>query len=148
MNESVRVDAWIKQTLTADTGAGGLFDPATAVGQGARVSGVWSEKIPPAELLPAIRMSDLSPSDVNSVNGYRILVVGVFLVAVVGRTDDWGDLVAAADRLDTLLHRATGSFDGVTIESCVRQSPFRLPEDDGDVHYRHLGGTYRVQVST
>lgn len=147
MNEGVRIDAWIVAKLQADTTVGGLFYNGDTVGANARVSGLWSERIPPEEQLPAVRFSDLSPRDVGGVNR-RILITGLYLVAGVARTADYGDLVKVSDRIDALLERASGlALDGVTVQSCVRESVFRIAEDDGDVHYRHLGGLYRILAS-
>lgn len=147
MNEGIRIDAWLKAKLLGDVAAGGLFYPGDAVGVNARVSGVWSELIPREEQLPAIRFTDLAPADVNTLEGNRILVTGRYLVAGVINVADYGPLVAVSDRIDAVLQRATGAFGGVNVLSCIRESVFRLPEDDGDNHHRHLGGIYRVQAS-
>lgn len=148
MNESPRIDAWLVARLKADTGVGGLFHAGTAVGTAARVSGIWSERIPAGEQLPGIRFSDLAPRDVGGVSGVRILVTGLYVVAAVRAGASYGPLVPVADRIDELLQRASGAApDGFTVLSCIRESAFRLPEDDGDIHYRHLGGVYRIQLS-
>lgn len=141
MHESVHFDAWLVNRLQSDTGVGGLFEIGSG---GARVLGVFSEKIPNGQTLPAIRFTDLSPSDTNGASGQRILVRGLYLVAVVGKTADYGDLVAAADRLDDRLQRSSGLLSPVWVLSVVRQSPFKLAEVDGDVQYRHLGGIYQI----
>lgn len=141
MNESIHFDAWLVALLKADIGAGGLFEPAGV----AAVSGVWSEVIPPKAALPAVRFTDLAPHDSNSLSGSRILVSGLYLVVVTGDVKDYKPLVPAADRLDTILHGARGHASPVWVLSCVRESPFKQTDTDGDVQYRHLGGVYRVQ---
>jgi hypothetical protein len=143
MNEEVRIAHWLIGKLRADNGAGGLF------GAPALVTGVWLDLIPPEIDLPAIRISELAiPADVTSVNGTRILIGGVYVVAAVVDGSSYGPAVPIADRIDAVLQRASGpGRDGVIVESCIRERPFKLPEDDGDVHFRHLGGVYRAIAS-
>lgn len=132
------MDAWLVDKIKADNGPGGLWGEGAA-----RVWGVHSELIPEGSKLPAIRFTDLSPSDTNGASGNRILVRGLYLVAVVGQVNDYGPLVAAADRLDDILHRSSGNKSGVWVLGCVRQSPFKQTES-GDPQFRHLGGVYRI----
>lgn len=146
MNEPVHFDAWLVAKLRADTGVGGLFQPGGNPGELARVAGVWSEIIPTDAALPAIRFTDLAPTDTSTFNGNRILVRSQYLVVVTGQVKDYKGLVPAADRLDEVLHKAAGQLASpVWVLSCTRLSPFKQTDVDGDVQFRHLGGIYQVQ---
>lgn len=141
INEAPYIDRWLHARLTGDTGAGGLFGTPPVV------SGVWPDLIPEGESLPAIRYSMLAPGvDTMVVDGHRILTNPLYLVAVVHETRSYWGLAAAANRIDTLLHRGVGLFPPITVIECIREEIYRLAEDEGDEHFRHLGGLYRLRV--
>jgi hypothetical protein len=136
INEITYADAWLQSTLTGDATLMGLLP-----------GGVHSELIPEAATLPALRFHiQATGGDVMSFNSYRIWVRPLYLIAVVHRTKTYNDIRPAADRLDTLLHKVTGQLSPVLILTCYREDTFRMPEIDGDNHYRHLGGLYRLLV--
>ncbi len=110
------------------------------------VSGVFSEVIPQDQALPAIRFSDQAPADVNTFNANRVVATGLYLVAVVARGTSYGPLATAADRLDFLLHKKSGTLAPLSVIQSWRDGAFRLAETEGDIQYRHLGGYYRVMA--
>lgn len=85
-----------------------------------------------------------SGEDVDAVGAHRIFEEIVLLVRVVHQGRSTIGLKPAVDRMDVLLHRASGTTDGGRVISCVREGTFHLPEISQGKHYRHLGGLYRV----
>ena len=83
--------------------------------------------------------------DVMNVSTYRIMVDALYVVKAVAKSAVFADVKAIADRVDTLLHSQAGDVAGLgTVFMCNREQPFQLVEQDGDTHYRHLGGIYRI----
>lgn len=132
INESAYLDHWVIKTLQDDA----TLDTM--------VNGVYSERIPRGQALPAIRVADMAPGDVNSQNGTRIMVRGFYLVAVVDDVDTWAPLAPIADQIDVVLHRAAGVLSPVRVLQVFREEPYKQHEEEGDVQFRHLGGMYRL----
>lgn len=85
--------------------------------------------------------------DIRGVGPTRIGVSGLWLVRVVAETQSYtGNLLTAANRIDVLLHAASGTATGGTVWACVREQPFQLPETKDGRQWRHLGGIYRLWV--
>lgn len=143
MNEDLHAGAWIVATLEGDTGPGGLFDPARSE----KLSGVFRDAIPSDKDLPAIRFHLQNSADVAEVGQDRIMARLEWLVVVVREGLGIAPIVPFADRVDTLLHKASGETTAVRVLECTRMHPFHLlePEDSG-VQYRHAGGMYRTMV--
>lgn len=82
--------------------------------------------------------------DIDAVGSRRIWEEVLLLVRVIREGRSTVALKTAADRMDTLLHRASGTTDQGRVLSCVRDGVFHLPELSQGKSYRHLGGFYRV----
>lgn len=111
------------------------------------ITGYFSEKAPNQQASPYIVWTMRSGLDVTEMAGIRINVQMVFLVRVVDRVRAFSVLQTAADRIDAVLHKQTGTALGHAIQACVRESPYSMVEDRGDVQWRHLGGSYRIWVA-
>jgi hypothetical protein len=137
LNEHLHTDEWLKTILGGDVTLEGLL-----------ASGVYADVIPTDKQLPAVRYSVASPgTDLTVINGIRIWANPLYLVAGVVEGSPV-PLVPIADRIDTLLHRVTGSTSTIQVVSCVRERPYKLtetPTPDGRV-FRHAGGYYRIKV--
>lgn len=134
MIETVAVDQWLYETLTADVTLSVLCP-----------GGVWADLAPPDSTLPAVVFSDLGGVDTVGVDGVRILTSGMWLVRVIAEATSWqGTLRQAADRIDAVLHNVSGHAGGVTVGKCSRESPYKLVDTAHGRQYRHLGGTYRI----
>ncbi len=135
MSEIVRVLKWLTDKLTGDTTLLAL------------VSGVFYNFAPSGTAYPFVIMKQLRVEDVSVVNGVRVMVSGDWLVEAVGIGNDLMSLQPIADRIDALLHRASGAVTGGgEVFASVRVEPFELVEDYeavGEV-YAHLGGVYRI----
>lgn len=134
MSEVVRADAWLYGVLHGD---------ATLL---ALVSDVYADVAPEGAAFPLVVSSLVDAGDVLTINGIRILTEAVYQVKVVGQGPSYVSLEAAANRIDALLHKASGSVSGGVIYSCVRIEPVRYAETSGGQAFRHLGGLYEIQV--
>lgn len=85
-----------------------------------------------------------SGQDVMVTDGERILVRPLYLVRAIAPGNAYPTLASA--RLDYLLQDSGAGGGGTGVVSCVREAPFRLAEVDGDSHWRHAGGLYRLHV--
>lgn len=136
--ELPRVDAFIASRLRAD--------PTITQLAGDRVH---ADVVPQGGALPAIVFQLQAPSpDTLAVGADRVMSRPVYLVKAIEKTGSWqGAVKTLADRIDRVLHRASGTAGDGTVIGCVRLEPFRMLEmDDGD-QYRHLGALFRVWVS-
>lgn len=85
-----------------------------------------------------------SASDLMIVGARRVWASGVWLVKMVGKGKQFGELTAGADRIDALLHRGSGNVTGGKIIYSVREQSIRYVENDAGIVWRHLGGLYRI----
>lgn len=139
MSETNAVDTWFYATLGADSAL------MTAV-NGAAINKLFAEQARETAALPYVIWSFLSGTDLMVVGSYRVWTNALFVVRGIAETDSFGgNLKTIADRIDTVLHAASGSNVNGIIYACVRESPFRMVENrDGRTSLRHLGGIYRI----
>lgn len=135
MSELVTADKWLVQMLKADSTLMGL------------VTNVHTYPIPPSAMLPYVLISEQASNDLNTLGPNRVWVNGLWIVRAVFEAAGWsGNLESAANRIDAVLHGKEGSVTGGNVWACVREAPFRLPENNGSQQIRHLGGIYRILV--
>lgn len=85
--------------------------------------------------------------DLDEVHGVRILVQPLYLVRVIGTTDDFTTLQVAAEALDATLHMAgPQALTGYTVAECNRERPYSAVEHFVNIERRHLGGYYRLYI--
>lgn len=137
MNELLVADAWLYSTLIGTTEVTAFVS-----------SRVHSEIAPPKAMFPFLVFSLISNQDIQSFNGTIIGATALYDVKFVMETRTFlaGDAAYAA--LHNKLHRKTYSTPNGEIISCVRTASIRFAEaeESSGVEYRHLGGTYRIQV--
>ena len=112
------------------------------------ITGYFNGSVPSLQAGPYILYTFISASDNTTMEGYRVNVPIRYIVRAVTQTRDYASLQAMADRIDALLHRSSGTAAGHSIDACVREAPYELIEDRGDLQWRHLGGRYRIWVSS
>jgi len=137
MQEELHTAEWIVATVEGD---------ATIM---ALISGAYYGLIPPDVVLPAVRFHVQDSRDVRGATApaQRIMTTIDWIIAAVNEGRLLTDLVAIADRLDTLLNNVNGETATLLVLSCVRLEPFMLAEEeDTPVGYRHAGGLYRTIV--
>ncbi len=143
--EDVATAEWIVSYLEADTGAGGLFDPARSY----KPSGAYLGVIPPNRALPAVRFHAQTENDVRGATNpsARIMVNIDWLIVMVAEGRELARLVPLVVALDKRLQKANGETSLVRVDTCIRLAPFELTEPaDSGVVYRHAGGIYRTVV--
>lgn len=129
--------AWLSATLTGDATLAAL------------VTGGWHEDPAPeataaaGETYGTVRLQ-APVSDLDAVGSHRIWEDGLYLVQVIKEGRSTAALKPAADRVDVLLHRTSGTTAGGRVLSSVREGLFYSPEVTNGRHYRRLGGFYRI----
>lgn len=137
MAEIIAAERWLYASLKND-----------ATLQMLGITGVYSFPIPPNAVLPYVLVSMQAAGDLMTMNGQRVWTNGLWVVRAVWETWDWGgNLESAANRIDQVLHKASGTPAGGSVWACVREEPFRMPENNGGQSIYHLGGIYRLFVS-
>lgn len=137
-DEISRFEQWLYATLEPDTAL------RAALGGAGRVH---SDEVPPGALFPACVYQFNGGDDVRGAGPHRIMLNGVWIVKCIVPGRDILAAKPAADRIDVLLQGSSGSADGASIFSCVRDAPVRYPERTADgKDFRHLGGRYRAFV--
>lgn len=132
MSEVVSAETWIFGILNSDSTLRAL------------VSGISSYPAPRDTRFPYIVYQFISGQDVRGTGPSRVGVSGEWLVRAVAETSSFaGNLQLIADRIDNLLHAASGQ----SVWACVRLRPFQFVEHISGRQIRHLGGFYRIWVS-
>lgn len=149
--ESYTVDEFIFGRLTGDATLLGLLNAAYAASGQLPVSAteVYSETIPVDITYPYI-IFQMRPSmdDTTVVNGIRIFSRIDYLVKVVDRNQSYGLIAPIYSRVDQLLHMTSGTVADGQVYYSQRMRPFRMPEIDDAIQYRHMGGIYRFTVQS
>lgn len=130
-------DRFIFTSLTADS--------ALTVVIGSKVYGaiVWPQT--PAPPPPYVIYQMQSAVGLRTIGVHRVWSNMLFLIRGVVEGNSYGGASKTmADRIDAVMHAASGTnVDGV-MHACVWQSPFRLPEvTDGKI-YLHAGSMFRI----
>lgn len=133
MNELAICEQWLTSKLTGDSTIGGIV--------GTRVYG---EVAPEKTAFPYVLFTQQSTSDVMTNGAQRIMNNAVFAVRGVAPKENYATLRTLADRIDAVLHKASGQVATGTVVACVRERPFSLDETEKGVQYRHFGGVYRI----
>lgn len=136
--ETVRAEAWLYGLLTGDTALAALVD-----------SRVYSGAAPQGATLPCVIINHQSGRDVLGVGTVRVMSRLAYLVKAVGRCQSYLALEPIADRIDAVLHGASGAVAGIEgagaeLLACTRTMTVAYAEMDEGVQYRHLGGLYQI----
>ena len=135
VHEKLYTDAWIVKRLEDDATLNSL------------ISGVFNELIPSDRSLPAVRFHLHVGRDQQGVGTHRLTSRMTYLIVAVCRGNSPAPLVPIANRIDELLHGASGSSATIDVMSVVRTEPFSLSTLEDGVHYWHVGGMYEFQVN-
>lgn len=133
-NETWTIDSWLYSTLHSDATLHAL------------ITGVFADVAPLEQAYPFLVFSLHEAGDVLTINGVRIMTAATYQVRVVTDAESYNAIKTAVERVDTLLHRASGSVTGGVVISCVREAPLRYTELQQARLFRHLGGFYHLQV--
>lgn len=134
--EAPAAEEWLYATLHGD---------ATLM---ALVHGVWpGGEAPQGTAYPFVTFQQMAANDYAAVGAFRIWTNMLYLVKVVGETPDFASLNTAVARIDTLLHRGSGTAADGTVWSCVREQVIRLPETVQGKQYRTAGALYRLYAT-
>lgn len=139
MNETIIADTWLYSVLSSDA--------ATAAIVGTRIYGDIADQ---DAAYPYIVYQMQSPgNDVSVIGMHRIFATPLYLVRVIEATNGYSDnAIVVANRIDALLHRASGAVSGGYNIATNRERPFRLTEIANGRQVRHLGGLYRLRIQS
>lgn len=137
--ETLVIEGWINSTLLADTTITNAVGQRVAEGQAKED---WVEPIYPMILF----QEQSPPRDIHGVGATIIMVEGLYLIKAIVEGDSYVPAQPLAERINFLFHDKTVATAGGEIFSSVRERPFRMPEVDSGVDYRHLGAIYRIQA--
>lgn len=135
MIEVAYADQWLYDKLTTDVTLAGLVG-----------NRIYSYVAPAGATFPLIVYAYQGGNDLAEVGNLRIFNTGLYQVKAVGQGLSMAAIAPIAHRIDTVLHRASGSVVGGSILACVREQPLSYAEHSGGVRYNHLGGLYRILV--
>lgn len=141
MAETARSRAFIWGLLSSDP----TLNPLIGAGQAARV---YNGVAPAGTNPPYVIMQLLSGgTDLMAVGAIRIWSDALWLIKVVVKGTSSGPIEPIVNRIDALLHAASGTVTNGVIWECVRERPFELPTVEDGVSYLQLGGEYRIKAS-
>lgn len=134
MDESSYVATWLYGALSGDVTIAGL------------ASVVSEDPAPQGSAYPVLVFSLISAIDVQVHNAIRIMVDSLWDIKAVDQNASYSRARSIMNRVDTILHRASGTVTDAVVYSAVREQIFRFTEIDDGKPYRHLGGQYRIHV--
>lgn len=140
MAETARGRAFIATTIKNDPTVQGIL-PQIA-------DRIFDRPAPSATPYPYVRMDILSPgSDLIVLGGARVWANPLFLVYVATDKQSTGSIEPLVNRIDALLHRASGTVTNGVIWSVIRERAFDMPDASTVPNVSRLGGEYRMLVS-
>jgi hypothetical protein len=127
---------FLKGTLSADTGAGGFMT---------FISALFRDLAPAGQASPwGVLQAQSPPQHLTTLDAYRVMSNGLFVVKVVGLPSDYAAMVGAMKRADTLLKRTNGTTTDGAVLMCVGEGEIAYSEDVDGAIFSHLGGVYRL----
>jgi hypothetical protein len=135
MSETLFVDEWLRNTLTAI--------PAVNTGVSGRM---YPDQAPQGTAFPIVIYSLQSTFDVVGQGTFRIMTRCSYQVKVIGQTRSYWDLLPIYRAIDDAIHGAGSDTANAEIFACMRWEEFRFAEFTEGKEYRHLGGLYNILV--
>jgi hypothetical protein len=113
------------------------------------VNSIWLRAVPDDELDPYVKIDRLDADDVYVIRLHRVWADLTFLVRGITRVrergaEDWTEVGAIADRLDSLLHAHEEVTSVIEMHSFREESFTDETLEDG--LFLHAGGIYRVRA--
>lgn len=141
--EAITIDRWLFALLEGDA------ELRTILGAGPNRVRVapWSADPAWGDSTGVTFAPQLPTRDVRVVGGFRVLVNGYYSVLARGVPRYFASVVAAASRIDELLHDTKVTTGDGIILACMRDEIINLPPEPPPHEWRALGGVYRIQVT-
>ena len=137
MAETARARSFVWQLLSADATLLPLIGPR-----------IFREVAPGDSAYPFVVIRLLSPgNDLLVVGGRRIWAHPLFLIEAITKGTSSAPLEPIANRIDQLLHLASGTVSNGFVHSIERERPADRVIDESGQRFSALGGEYRVRVS-
>jgi hypothetical protein len=135
--EGQAVAAFVRDTLVADTGAGGVN---TLLG-----GRIYRDQVPQPAILPALIIDAVRWVPLNTMSGTRVAAACYLSVHLIADGTDYAAINTVAARANVVVHGSSGSNGGVTIVKLENIEPdLAYPEDEAGRAYRHLVLSYRT----
>lgn len=129
--------AWLYDTLSNDSEVTDLVDTR-----------IYQDVAPQGSTTPYIvYQASGQANDLMVVGQIRVWSDGLWTVKVVDQSNSYASADAVYTKVDLALHRGDGTATGGIVHTATREQTFSYPEIDQGVHYKHIGGVYRIQVS-
>jgi hypothetical protein len=138
--ETARTRSWLYQTICTDVT---LLALTPTIG-----TRLYLGSGPVAAAFPFGVMQMLAGgNDLNAIGAVRIWSDMLWLVKVVTKGTSSGAIEPIVNRIDALLHAASGTVTNGVIHTCIRERPFELPTVEDGVAYIQIGAEYRIKAS-
>lgn len=109
--------------------------------------GVHAENAPTGTEYPFVGFQLQGASDLMYNSGRRVWADTLWLITVTDRAGDDSALMATAlDRIDAVLHLASGDVGDAHVVSCHREGIFSQPTVEAGVQYRRRGAFWRIRI--
>lgn len=108
--------------------------------------GVFRVLAPPSTPPPYVIVASHSGADVLTINAVRMMSDLLYQVRVIGPSSMMSQIAGAAQEIDNLLGRTSGSANGGIVLACFRESPIQSDEELEGEMWVTLGGLYRLYV--
>jgi hypothetical protein len=133
--ETFAVRKWIYELLSQDASLNGLIGDK-----------IYHNVAEPSAQPPYVIYSVLSSDDVTGIGSFRIMNEATVLVKAVGEGASTLPLKDVVNRIDEILHGASGAADGHYILGCEREKVVEYSEYDQGRLWHYVGCQWRIYV--
>ena len=139
MANILTAERWLYSKLSGDTGTGGV---ATLVS-----SRIYNGIAAQGATYPLVVFQSMSGVDVQGVGSTFIMENEVFSVKVVTQDRSYSTAETIANRINYLLHKASGTATGGVVLACVRQYVDKIETIEDGVQYKTIMQRYRIYTN-
>lgn len=136
MTSIMTAERWLYAKLSGDTGSGGIVPlVSTRIYNGAAAQGA---------AYPLIVYQSLSGVDVQGVGSTFIMENEIFSVKAITQAQTYATVETIANRINYLLHLASGTASGGIVLACVRLYVDKMETIDAGMQYKTIIQRFRI----
>ena len=126
-------ETWLAQTIKGDNELQALIGERVHI-----------DYVPNASEYPLVVLSFISGPPVTNLSADVVMFDEVWLVKVWVEGSSYIPAAAILEKIQALLHKASGSAANGIVIGCAQEELFRLAENEGDKHYKCFGQYFRI----
>ncbi len=126
-------ETWLAQTIKGDAELQALIGERVHI-----------DYVPNGSEYPLVVLSFISAPPVTNLSVDVVMFDEIWLVKVWVEGNSYVPAAAILEKIQALLHKASGSAANGSVIGCTQEELFRLAENEGDKHYKCFGQYFRI----